>query len=77
LLYLNYVSLLKEGEPDVVTRILNDYLDDPSESEMKASRGNFHTYHLRLGRWWWRLAVHLGYGILLVADDLAKEMYVA
>jgi hypothetical protein len=75
LLYLNYVSLLKKGEPNVVTRILNNYHDDPNKAKTKASRQkNFHTYHVRLGRWWWRLAARLGLGILLVADDLAMNM---
>ncbi|GFF69668.1 conserved serine-proline rich protein [Aspergillus lentulus] len=76
LLYLNYVSLLKKGEPNVVTRILNNYHDDPNKAKTKASRQkNFHTYHVRLGRWWWRLAARLGLGILLVADDLVMNMF--
>lgn len=78
LFYLNYESLRKKGEPDVVSRILDAYHDDPNKSKPKEVRQkNFHTYHLRLGRWWWRLAAWLGLGILLVADDVAMNMYVA
>ncbi|KAK9607397.1 hypothetical protein V6Z93_000944 [Aspergillus fumigatus] len=76
LFYLNYVSLRKKGEPDVVTRILDAYHDDPNQSKGKVYRQkNFHTYHVRLGRWWWRLAAHLGLGILLVADDVAMNLF--
>lgn len=78
LFYLNYESLRKKGEPNVVTRILDAYHDDPNKSKPKEVRQkNFHTYHLWLGRWWWRLAAWLGLGILLVADDVAMNMYVA
>ncbi|GFF50444.1 hypothetical protein IFM46972_09046 [Aspergillus udagawae] len=76
LLYLNYMSLRKKGEQDVVTRILDAYHDDPNKSKGKVYRQkNFHTYHVRLGRWWWRLAAHLGLGILLVADDVAMNLF--
>ncbi|RHZ60742.1 uncharacterized protein CDV56_107659 [Aspergillus thermomutatus] len=76
LLYLNYESLRKKGEEDVVTRILDAYHDDPNKSKGKVYRQkNFHTYHVRLGRWWWRLAAHLGLGILLVADDVAMNLF--
>ncbi|KAL3410495.1 serine proline rich protein [Aspergillus fumigatus] len=76
LLYLNYMSLRKKGEQDLVTRILDAYHDDPNKSKGKVYRQkNFHTYHVRLGRWWWRLAAHLGLGILLVADDVAMNLF--
>lgn len=78
LFYLNYESLRKKGEPNVVTRILDAYHDDPNKSKLKEVRQkNFHTYHLWLGRWWWRLAAWLGLSILLVADDVAINIYVA
>ncbi|GFF82390.1 conserved serine-proline rich protein [Aspergillus lentulus] len=49
LLYLNYVSLLKKGEPNVVTHILNNYHDDPNKAKTKAScQKNFHTYHINV-----------------------------
>ncbi|KAH1582124.1 hypothetical protein KXX44_002316, partial [Aspergillus fumigatus] len=47
LFYLNYESLRKKGEPNVVTRILDAYHDDPNKSKPKEVRQkNFHTYHL-------------------------------
>lgn len=77
LLHLNYASLYSRDKY-VLRRILEAYNDDPTKSESEKSRRNrFTTYHARLGKWWWRLAANLGFGILLVADDLAKEMYVA
>lgn len=75
LLYLNYVSLLKKGEPNMVTRILNDYHNDPNKAKTKAARQkNFHTYYIYLERWWWRLAARLGLGILLVTNNLVMNM---
>lgn len=75
LLYLNYMSLRKKGEQDLVTCILDAYHDDPNKSKGKVYRQkNFHTYYMRLGRWWWRLAVYLGLGILLVADDVVMNL---
>jgi hypothetical protein len=38
LLYLNYMSLLKKGKPNIVTCILNSYHNDPNKVKMKASR---------------------------------------
>lgn len=75
LLYLNYISLRKKGEQDLVTRILDAYHNDPNKSKGKVYRQkNFHTYHIHLGRWWWRLAAHLGLGILLVTDDVVMNL---
>ena len=78
LLYLNYERLCKQGTTDIVSRILDAYHDDPNRSKTKEfRRANFSTYHVRRGRWWWRLAASLGHGILLVADnDLMRIMYV-
>ncbi|KAF7164509.1 hypothetical protein CNMCM6106_001027 [Aspergillus hiratsukae] len=74
IVYLNYESLCKKGEPDVAP-ILDAYHDDPNKSKgEKFRRGRFSTYHVRLGKWWWRLAACLGFGILLVADDIVKNM---
>lgn len=79
LLYLNYEDLCKQGETNVVERILVKYRDDPNMLMTRDFRhNNFSTYHVRRGKWWWRLAVSLGFGILCVADDaLIRTMYVS
>lgn len=78
LLYINYERLRKRGETDVVTRILDAYVDDPNAAKTEQFRKNrFHAFHIRRGKWWWRLAASLGFGILLIADeDLINIMYV-
>ncbi|KAF7588229.1 hypothetical protein BBP40_005980 [Aspergillus hancockii] len=77
LLHLNYESLRNRGER-VLDTILDAYDDDPNKVKGKiSSRDRFTTYYARLGKWWWKLAIYLGFGILLVADDIAKNMYMA
>ena len=82
LLYFNYEELCRHPEKHcppspsklnvtyVLDCILDAYLDDPRMSSSRQSRRNKITgYHLRRGRWWWRLAGNLGVGILLVGDS--------
>lgn len=50
LLYLNYEDLCKQGETNVVERILVKYRDDPNILMTKDFRhNNFSTYHVRRG----------------------------
>jgi hypothetical protein len=77
LVHLNYESLRSRGKR-VLRDVLDAYDDDPTISKgEKSRRDRFTTYHARLGKWWWRLATHLGFGILLIADDIAMDMYVS
>lgn len=90
LLYFNYEELRKHpGEycspcpskrraTEILNSILNAYHDDVRISMPPQCRRNRITgYHVRRGRWWWRLAGSLGAGILLIADSqLMSVMYV-
>ncbi|THC89976.1 hypothetical protein EYZ11_010565 [Aspergillus tanneri] len=71
LLFVSYKSLcMQQGETGVVTSILTAYNNDPSKSKSsKCNNNRFSTYYIRRGRWWWRFAASLGFGILLVADE--------
>ena len=81
LLYFNYEELCKWeefGGPSksklnatrVLDRILDEYSDDPRISKPRQARRNkISGYHMRRGKWWWRLAATLGVGILLVGDS--------
>ncbi|KAL2812035.1 hypothetical protein BDW59DRAFT_155384 [Aspergillus cavernicola] len=76
LLYLNYERLCMHGETEVVARILHAYHDDPNKSKgERFRRNNFSAFHVRRGRWWWRLAARLGFGIILVAEELVRSMH--
>ncbi|QRD91339.1 hypothetical protein F9C07_1839838 [Aspergillus flavus] len=76
LLYINYEKLRKRSDTDVLNRILDAYVDDPNAARTEQSRKNrFHSFHIRRGKWWWRLAASLGFGILLIAaEDLMNIM---
>lgn len=82
LLYFNYKELCKHPEEScppstskqnatrVLNRILDAYPDDPRISMSRQSRCNkISGYHVRRGRWWWKLAGTLGVGILLISDS--------
>lgn len=82
LLYINYEELCKRPKEycppstskPTVTHVLNcildAYTDDPRISMSPQSRRNkISGYHVRRGRWWWRLAGTLGVGMLLIADS--------
>lgn len=91
LLYFNYKELCKHPEEScppstskqnatrVLNRILDVYPDDPRISMSRQSRCNkISGYHVRRGRWWWKLAGILGVGILLISDSsLISIMYVS
>ncbi|KAJ6112287.1 serine-proline rich protein [Penicillium sp. IBT 18751x] len=83
LLYFNYEELCRNPEkycpPSqdkfnasyVLKCILNAYPDDPRISDSPQSRRDrITTYHVRRGRWCWRLAGNLGGGILLASHPL-------
>lgn len=74
---LNYEALSANGD-HAVARVLDAYHDDPNLAKRTAFRRNrFSTIHVRRGRWWWRLATSLGFGLILVTDDmLIKTLYV-
>lgn len=92
LLYLNYEELCSHPENYFLTpipkgkgvktfvynAILDAYPDNPRKTmSMQAQRNRISSYHVRRGRWWWKLAGTLGVGILLVADStLQSIMYV-
>lgn len=82
LLYINYAELCKHpkkccppstSKPNVthiLNCILDAYPDDPRISMSPQSRRNkISGYHVRRGRWWWRLAGTLGVGVLLIGDN--------
>lgn len=92
LLYLNYEELcrnqnkltrrnsLKADKSDILRYILEEYQNNPlaikGEGE-QVCRDRITGYHLRRGRWWWRIASTLGIGILLLGNTyLVKDMYV-
>lgn len=77
-LYLSYKTLSRKGDHPVITRVLDAYHDDPNIAKPKElRRRRLSGFHLRRGRWWWRFATSLGFGLLLVADDkLIKGLYV-
>ncbi|KAL5362281.1 hypothetical protein BJX96DRAFT_177014 [Aspergillus floccosus] len=69
-LYLSYKTLSRNGDDSVITRVLDAYHDDPNIAKPKElRRRRLSAFHLRRGRWWWRFATSLGFGLLLVADD--------
>lgn len=80
-LSFNYEGLCStDGDATrVLNRILDAYPDDPRISRSRQARRNkISTYHVRRGRWWWRLAGTLGVGILLVGDSfLMSIMYIS
>lgn len=68
-LYLNYEALAAMGNCAVTTGVLDAYHDDLNIAKpAKARRDRLSGIHVRRGRWWWRFAASLGFGILLVAD---------
>lgn len=77
-LYLNYEMLYMDCRDTVISRVLDACHDDPNIAQTRDFRRNrFSGVHVRRGRWWWRLAASLGFGILLVADDqLIRTLYV-
>lgn len=76
-LYLNYEMLSKDGRGTVVTRVLDACHDERIAQPREFRRGRFSSTHVRQGKWWWRFAASLGFGILLVADDdLIRALYV-
>lgn len=90
LLYFNYEELcrdqnkltrrtsLKADKTDVLNYILEVYHNDPNlEKGEKFRRNRITGYHLRRGKWWWRIAGTLGVGILLLGNaSLVHDMYV-
>lgn len=90
LLYFNYEELCrhpnrhiscsssKANTTQVLNSILTAYWDDPRYSKSPQCRRDRVTgYHVRRGRWWWRLAGTLGVGILLLGNtSLVDVMYV-
>ncbi|KAI2825393.1 hypothetical protein CBS147321_1041 [Aspergillus niger] len=90
LLYFNYEELCSHPQDHyhipmskpVVTFVLNSildaYSDDPRKSmPMQSRRDRISGYHVRRGRWWWKLAGIWGVGILLIGDSsLMGIMYV-
>jgi hypothetical protein len=91
LLYFNYEELCrhpkkclpcpssKAHSTHVLNSILVAYWDDPRYSKSPQCRRDKITgYHVRRGRWWWRLAGTLGVGILLLGNpSLINVMYVS
>lgn len=75
-----YCSLLpgKSKKTSILEAILNCYTDDPRISNTRQSRRNrITTYHVRQGKWWWRLAGNCEAGLLFTADPtLIETMYV-
>ncbi|GAA87892.1 conserved serine-proline rich protein [Aspergillus luchuensis IFO 4308] len=82
LLYFNYEDLCSHPQEHsripmskpvvtfVLNSILNSYSDDPRKSmPMQSRRDRISGYHVRRGRWWWKLAGTLGVGILLIGDS--------
>lgn len=67
-----------DGHGTVVNRVLDACHDEPNITQPREScRDKFSTIHVRRGKWWWRFAACLGFGILLVADDqLIRRLYV-
>ncbi|KAJ5443128.1 hypothetical protein N7445_004241 [Penicillium cf. griseofulvum] len=81
LLYFNYEELCrhpnrhlscsssKANTTQVLNSILAAYWDDPRYSKsLQCRRDRVTGYHVRRGRWWWRLAGTLGVGILLLGN---------
>lgn len=81
LLYFNYEELcreqnrlthrtsLKADKTDILNYILEAYHDDPKFNEgEKLHRDRITGYHIRRGKWWWRIASTLGVGILLLGN---------
>lgn len=59
----------------VYNSILDAYSDDPRKAMPEQSRRNrISSYHVRRGRWWWKLAGTLGVGILLIADSTLQSI---
>lgn len=83
LLSFNYAKLCgsqsKSDATPVLNCILDAYPDDPRISMSRQSRRNkISGYHVRRGRWWWKLAGTLGVGILLICDSsLTSIMYIS
>jgi hypothetical protein len=77
-LYLNFETLSMNSPGTVVSRVLDACHDEPIITQPRESRRDrFSGMHVRRGRWWWRFAACLGFGILLVADDqLIRRLYV-
>ncbi|KAJ0418854.1 hypothetical protein BJY00DRAFT_302509 [Aspergillus carlsbadensis] len=67
-LYLNFEMLSMDGHGTVVNRVLDACHNEPIAQPREFRRDRFSSTHVRLGRWWWRFAASLGFGILLVAD---------
>jgi hypothetical protein len=54
----------------VLNSILCEYPDDPCVSQCPKQRCNkISACYAKVGRWLWTLAVSLGFGILVLADD--------
>ena len=83
LLSFNYAKLCgsqsKSDATPVLNCILNAYPDDPHILMSRQSCCNkISGYHVRRGRWWWKLAGTLGVGILLICDSsLTSIMYIS
>jgi hypothetical protein len=81
LLSFNYEGLCStDGDATrVLNCILDAYPDDPGISKSRQARRNkISGYHVRRGRWWWKLAGTLGVGILLISDSsLMSIMYIS
>lgn len=90
LLYFNYEELCRHSTEGlscssrrantthILDKILATYRDDPRRSNSLQCRRNRITgYHVRRGKWWWRLAGTLGVGILLLGNtSLVNDMCV-
>ncbi|KAJ5998184.1 hypothetical protein N7522_009844 [Penicillium canescens] len=88
LLYFNYEDLCrnrnklthrtsdKADKTHVLNNILEEYQDDPLLNKGEQVRRNRVTgYHLRRGKWWWRIAGTVGVGILLLGNtSLVHDM---
>ncbi|KAJ6018561.1 hypothetical protein N7522_002025 [Penicillium canescens] len=88
LLYFNYEDLCrnrnklthrtsdKADKTGVLNNILEVYQDDPLLNKGEQVRRNRVTgYHLRRGKWWWRIAGTVGVGILLLGNtSLVHDM---
>lgn len=63
-------STSKPSATSVLNCIIDGYPDDPRILMSRQSRRNkISGYHVRRGRWWWKLAGILGVGILLIGDS--------